>query len=355
VVGCGGDDNGAPDGSSDVASSKDGGRPDVSSDAPVHDSAKPDGDAAQDVAPQDGKVDSSDTGPADAGPETVTALTSAGAFTSIFDAVPDATGTTVYFTAINSAGAIGVFSVPAAGGAPTTVLAGAPFIAPFGITISSDGNTLYVADPGIESANDLGEILSLPTSGGATTAIAGTGDLLPRGVTITNDGSEDTLVFTGIDGTTGAQGVFKIAPAGGTATTVAEGSPFVDPSGIAADALGNFYVMDTEAAASHRGALIKIASTGVASALVTNLWVGYPAGIAVTLDGEGLIVSGLAGAEGPDTISSFPVLGDASTPFVPTGLSGLSNAAGLHRAAKANFFAFVDSAGDGTDAVYAIK
>jgi hypothetical protein len=327
-VGCSGDDT---SGESPDGSTTDGG--------PIGDGSGLDGSA--------------DTGPS--GPLALTKLTAAGAFTSIFDAAPSPDGSTIYFTAIDMTGKVGVFAVPIAGGTASSVATGAPFIAPFGIAVSTDGMKLYVADPGVDAGSDLGEMFAVATSGGTPAPVAGTANLFPRGLTITSANGSDTVVFTGIDGTTGAPGAFSIAAAGGAATKIADGSPFVDPSGIAVDTAGNTYVVDTEAAASHRATILKIDTTGATTSLATDLFVGYPAGIAVAQDGAHLIVSGLAAGGGADTVSSYAIAGGAPTPVVSSGLTALFNAAGLHRAATANVYAFVDSAGDGTDAVYAIK
>jgi hypothetical protein len=138
-------------------------------------------------------------------------------------------------------------------------------------------------------------------------------------------------------------------------TTLAEVAPFADPSGVTADSNGNVYVMDTQAATSHRASIIKVNAAGAASVFSSDLFVGYPAGISMTADATQLVVSGLDTGEGPDHVASFPTIGGAPTPYVSSGFSMLSNAAGIHRAANVNVFAFVDSAGYGTDAVYAIK
>jgi hypothetical protein len=291
-------------------------------------------------------------------PLALSALTKPMAFAAIFDAVPNSTGTTVYFTALDTAGNVGVYSVPvgAAPAAATALATGAPFIAPFGIAIGSNDGTVYVADPGaVDSVgDDRGSVFSLATTGSPTPiAVGGTPDYQPRGITVGTTGTSDTLFFTGNDQATGAPGVFSVSSSGGTVANVIEGAPFVDPSGVAVTSSGDVYVLDTVAAGSHRGAIIK-GSGGTASAVASNLWVGYPAGIALNQGGTGLVVSGLSTASGPDTISSVTLTG-TSTPLITTGLANLSNAAGLHRASNANVYAFVDSAGDGTDAVYVIK
>lgn len=60
--------------------------------------------------------------------------------------IVDQNGTdTLYFSGRNAAGAFGVFKMPATGGNPTTVAAGAPFIDPSGVTAAANGD-VYVAD-----------------------------------------------------------------------------------------------------------------------------------------------------------------------------------------------------------------
>ena len=100
----------------------------------------------------------------------------------------------------------------------------------------------------------------------------------------------------------------------------------------------------------HRGRL----SGGTATAVLTDLFVGYPAGITMNDANNAIVLSGLAAPSGPDTITMVNAIGQMS-PLVASGLSSLSNAGGLHRAANAKVYAFVDSAGDGTDAVYVIR
>src|SRR5262245_15844848 len=72
-------------------------------------------------------------------------------FQLLFDATPSADGNVLYFTGMGPEGP-GVFSVAATGGPIGKVAVGDPFRAPFGIGLSTNGRTLYVADVGAESA-----------------------------------------------------------------------------------------------------------------------------------------------------------------------------------------------------------
>src|SRR5437867_1444418 len=89
------------------------------------------------------------------------------------DATPDPDGKIIYFTAISPIDGPGVFSVPATGGAVTKVFAGDPFVSPFGIAITGDGKTLYIADSGAQNASDLGSVWVVPVGGGMPTALSG--------------------------------------------------------------------------------------------------------------------------------------------------------------------------------------
>jgi sugar lactone lactonase YvrE len=244
--------------------------------------------------------------------------------------------------------------------APTKVSAGGttPWVAPFGIAVSSDGNTLYVADTGANAGatpNDSGGLYSLATTAATPTLIPGSTGVYPRGITVEKSGSADTLFFTG--SLSGTATVFSTPTAGGTPTKVASGA--VDPSGIAADSSGNLYVVDTTGGPGGIASVLKVAmGASTTSVLLAGTYVGYPAGIAVDSAGN-VILSGLTAPYGNDVLSSISSAG-AATPFLTdatslTALGKLTGAAGLHKASAANVYAFVDSAGLPSDAVYAIK
>src|SRR3954468_1952254 len=91
-----------------------------------------------------------------------------------WDAVPSPDGSTIYYTAFAKDGTPAVFSVPAAGGDATVLASGAPLVMPLGLDVSSDGKTLYVADPWTAGA-DGNAVFAVSTAGGSTpTAVAGT-------------------------------------------------------------------------------------------------------------------------------------------------------------------------------------
>jgi DNA-binding beta-propeller fold protein YncE len=319
------------------------------------------GDAAADAASGDA-ADAASGDAADGGgvgcvtpaAPAATKVTRPGDFVAIFDAIPDATGATIYFTAVDATGRAGVFSVPA-GAAPaaaTAVSAGAPFIAPIGVGLSSDGTQLYVADPATDEGGDLGAVYVVSTGGGAPTAISK--DTEPRGLAVLPAGGGDAIFFTGRDPSDGQPGVFQVGPPGGPASPVAKGPPFADPSGMAIAVNGDVFVADTIAAPNRGQSLLRIRGTSV-TVVATGMTGGYPAGVALACGDTGVWVSLVAGPPAQDTITSYDPGTMAATMSANSGLGGLFAAGGLHRAAGAGIFAFVDSAGDGTDAVYVVK
>jgi hypothetical protein len=176
-------------------------------------------------------------------------------FLEAFDGVDDGVAT-VYFTGLDATGAT-VFKVPDDGSATAaTDLNVTGITAGFGIALSGDGNTIYVADPAFEvstavagAATPLGQIVSSAKAGGAAAAVTGTQGYVPVALAVLTAGSTDTLYFTGQDPANGKWGLFSVAAAGGTVATVAEGTPFINPSGLvvvpgAGTAAGTAYVVD---------------------------------------------------------------------------------------------------------------
>ncbi len=295
-----------------------------------------------------------------------------GGFSDAFDAVPNAMGTTVFFTGIDMNGNPGVFKqdiCPA--GAVAAVYTGGAFELPHGIAISSDDMTLYVADT--SAAEDLttmgpdnGILFSLPAAGGqAPTALVSS--VSPRSLFVNQENGSDVIYFTGIDKANGFPGVFKVAAAGGSVTVVAEGTafttpagPFNDPGGVAVAGNGDVYVLDTTGSSTLLGNIILVPhGTNAGSQLVGNIQVGYPAGIALQKDDSTLLVSGLDPTAGSDALVEVAVATMAVT-NVTTGIGTYAEAAGLHRARMVDVFAWADTKATpmgltGTGTVFVIK
>jgi hypothetical protein len=183
------------------------------------------------------------------------------------------------------------------------------------------------------------------TGAGAPSLLGGTDGYLPRGLAI--NGSD--VVFTGIDPANGKAGVFSIAGAGGNVTTILEGDPFVDPSGVATSGSATF-VVDTIASGYH-GTIFAVTGAN-AVPIATNIYAGYPAGIAVTSDGQTLLASSAAGAGGQ--LLKVAIGGGTASSVAPGAIATSTEPAGLRRAHGGCAYAFVDSAAGGTGAVYLV-
>jgi hypothetical protein len=279
------------------------------------------------------------------------ALTPVGDATLAFDATPDPAGGTIFFTAIDPTKGAGVFQVSASGTnlTPNEVTAGAPFVAPFGIATSTDGQTLYVADAGGDSGNAFsnGVIYSLSSGGSTPAIVAGSKDVQARGLEILSDNGSDTIFFTGRDVTDNKPGVFKLPAAGGTVSVVAKGAPFIDPSGIALASDGTAYVIDTVASGGHTAQVFKVSTTGTVTPQPVTypnstlpITVGFPAGVALSVDGTSIYISGRNPADLTDSL--ITITGATVTTLANPGFV---EGAGLHRAKNVNVFAWADSDG----------
>lgn len=210
--------------------------------------------------------------------------TQSGDFQNPLDATPDVDGTTIYFTAHNSHGA-GVFKVPASGGVATEVFVGNPFVSARGISISSDGKTLYVADPKAD------QIFTLAVTGGSPSQLQGSKGTAPQNLNVVSQSGQDVLYFTGIEPTSRQVAVLKLSTKGADAATViVKGSPLVAPDGVVVTQAGIVYVSDRST--SGTGKIFKIDGNNV-TVLLDQVRLGNPAGIAFSPDESTLLVSAL--------------------------------------------------------------
>lgn len=277
------------------------------------------------------------------------------AFTAPLDATPNPNGDMVFFTARNADGA-GVFKSAASGGGVAVVYAGDPISGPVGITISTDSQLVFVADPGASTSEelDLGVIWSLPAAGGAPSAISGTAGYAPRGILLMNEANADVLYFTGKTPGDSVPGVFKVHASGGTVETIAKGEPFSDPNGIAVSREGLIYVVDSAAEdlAAGSARVIEVKNK-VATTLQEGLKVGFPAGIAMSQDDAAVLISALDPATGKDQVVRLDLVSKQQTAN-SQGIDGFDEAAGLHRAANAEVYAWADSSADGSGTVFVL-
>lgn len=292
------------------------------------------------------------TPPPISGNFTATPATTSGNYRKPLDTVPTSDGGTFYFTAMGEAG-MGVFKVSAAGGEATPVAVGDPFVSPFGIAISSDDRTLYIADAVAgHDANDPegttgpGRIFALPAGGGAPMLVSGTIGSRPRGLELASEGGADVLYFAGHDPASGEPAVLKIPAAGGALSVVAKGAPLTAPSGVTVSRTGDLYVVNGAGTETTTAAVYKV-SGGATSELVSGLHVGYPSGIAISMEGGDLFVSGQDAAAGTVLVYRVKVA-TKEISSANQGIEANTDAGGLHRARSKDLFSWADLSGGAT-------
>jgi hypothetical protein len=294
---------------------------------------------------------------------TSAAINSASDVSGVLDATPDPNGLEVYFTA-NGENGLGVYTAPADGTEPTPKAVypsipddpNNPFVAPFGIGISSDGKQVFVADTAA-GASDRGGIFMIPVGGGAPTELSGTDGTAPHSLDVVSVGGVDTLYFTGTEAKAGGlPGVFSVPAAGGSLTTIAVGGILRDPSGLVVAKNGDIYVADTIATEGNTAQIVLIPKGGAPTVLVSELRLGYPAGVALTMEEKTLYVSAFS----PDTLTDRLLVVDiaakTSTEAYTAEIGAFTESAGLHRARNVSVFAWADSsAGPKGGKVFVIK
>jgi sugar lactone lactonase YvrE len=277
------------------------------------------------------------------------------------DATPSPDGQDIYFIAnskvpdednLGFARQVAIYKVSATGGPITKLHQGDPLIAPFGITISGDGKTLFIADSSAATSEDRsdGKVFTMSTGGGAPSALPGTEGLAPGGVEVAGD----ALYITGRKDN--KAGLFKAGLAGGNVTPVAVGEPFSDPGGVAVATNGDVYVVDTGSPMNGQplASVVKVTADGKTDVVASGLAVGHPAGIALTQEDATIYVSGFDSAKGTDVV--FAV--NAATREIGTFTDSIENfaeSAGLHRARNTNVFAWADGHANGSGTVFVLR
>lgn len=282
------------------------------------------------------------------GSPSLTPATTSGSYQLPLDSVPSSDGSTFYFTAMSTSGSMGVFSVPAAGGAATQLFAGAPLSSPFGIAISSDDKTLFIADsgagydpnnPGTGAEPDMmGQVLSMPTAGGTPVALTGTTGFRPKGIEVFRKDNADTIYFSGYNASDGKAGVFSVGPDGGGLTPLTTGGPLTDPGGVTVARDGTVYVVNTTATVGGTAEVFKVAG-GSAASVVAGIKVGYPAGLAVSQDGNTLLISGQDRDLNTTVVHRYD-LASSTLGQTNMGIENNTDAGGLHRAKGGDTFSW---------------
>lgn len=275
----------------------------------------------------------------------VTRVSNPGAFFFPTSAVPDAAGQFIYFVASGPTGR-GIFRVPATGGNATEVFVGAPFVLPTDIALSTDNQTLFIAD---QEAGGSGRIYTLPVAGGNPTELPGTAGTMPRALDVIRQGGQDKVYFCGREAGDGESTVFEIAAAGGQAATLRhKGAPLSAAGGIIAAADGTLYIAD-RGSQPDQGGVYRLSGTTM-TRLGGNIFTGQPPGIALTPDNRTVVVSSLHPTNGTAQVVLIDVQTGSTSVFNRVIGSNI-NAGGLHPARNASgatgTYAWVDG-GDGS-------
>lgn len=278
-----------------------------------------------------------------------------------FDAIPSPDAQTVYFLAVAPAQGAAVFKVAAAGGAVTPLVSGVPLSSPVSIGISTDGNTLYCADPSGWTDNDLGAIFSVSTAGsaGTPTELKETDDYSPRTLVVSRQNNADVIYFAGNDKADGIPGIFT--DIGGTVTPILKGAN-LDPTALAVSSTGIVYYLDS-AHTESQGNLFKVTSATAGTQIGTaqNLQLNFPGGMALTLDESAVVtpalVSQTAAANAGGTnfaridvntgVVTMQSAGSLTDPLVEPG--------GLHRALNSDRYSYVDLGANQSGTVYLLS
>lgn len=264
----------------------------------------------------------------------VTRATAPGQLTDLSSSVPDATDQFIYFVAKGPNGA-GVFKVPSIGGLPTEVTAGSPFIQPTDIVLTTDNQTVVVADPAASS------IFQVAITGGQATAIPETFQTNPVALDLKSESGTDAIYYCGT--TNGRKAIFKKTPSG--LTVLYSGTPLNSPTGIVVANDGAIYIAD-------EGTVHRL-SGGTITQLATGLDMGSPAGITLTPDQKAVVVSSKsnAGKAQADIIS----LTTGARSVFNNGIGANSAPAGLHGARNASGFTGLYSWADRAGGIYRLK
>jgi len=260
---------------------------------------------------------------------------------SPFDATPSPKGDKVYFTAMTED--VGALFAAEVGGTAREIAGG--FAAPIGVVISTDGETVFVADIGVdnpEAEDEDGMIYSVPAAGGDKSELGSTKGYEPRSMDLREVDGDDVLFFTGNDPSDGQPGIFSVSTRGGSVSVVVKGAPLMDPSGLAVTAEGDIYVADTTGSTNGKSGVFKYTSGAGVLEFVPGLRVGYPAGVALTHDEAFLLVSGHEANSAQAAVHKVK-LSDKTVQTITSGIEGNTEAGGVHRAHEADTYAWANS------------
>lgn len=258
------------------------------------------------------------------------------------DAARGPDGAAIYFLA--DAAGTPALQQALAGSAPRTVASG--LTGATSLVVTSDGTAAIVA----ADHDAVRGLARVDLARGAVDWIAGADDLAARGLDLVRGDTGDLLVFTG-RAPGGTPAVFELGLDGTGLVTRAGFPADADLDGVARTADGALFVAD------RRGSIWHVVDGDAPTEVLTDITLGEPAGIALTLDDSTLLVSSLA-VDG----SSQVVLLDTATfaTSIFADVIGANRASGgVHRALDADLFAWCGATkprpgGDGSSIVYDI-
>lgn len=273
-----------------------------------------------------------------------------------FDATPDSTGDNVYAVGLDKDGNPVINQAKMDGSAPSKALwTGAPLVSPLNIATNTDGQTLFVTDPGAEDpSGNPGRIFTIAAAGGTIGILTKADGYRPRGLEVALEDGKEMVFFAGTD-PAGEAGVFKVlADDSSPVVVVAKGAPFNDPSGIVVSQKGDVYACDTAGGDDNRGSIIAVQG-GSASVIVAGVRAGFPCGVSMTTDEGSVLVSAFDPVKRTDTVIIVDLITKNPTYF-SAGIDTYIESAGLHRAKQGgNTYAWADSAVGGTGTVFRVK
>jgi sugar lactone lactonase YvrE len=198
----------------------------------------------------------------------------------------------------------------------------------------------------------------MSSSGGTPSALSAADGTMPKSLTLVELGGKERIFFTGVDPDDETiPAVMSMSADGSDFEVVLRGEPLVDPSGIAVTKSGTIYVADSNADALGNAAIVTIVD-GEASLLASDLRVGFPAGIALDFEETALFVSGLS-KEASSSLVYHIGLDSKEITTIDDGISHNSESAGVHRAHKADVFAWANADGSNEEpaggTVYLLK
>jgi hypothetical protein len=278
------------------------------------------------------------------------------------DAIPNSNGTVVFFTAYAADGTPGVFraAVPAMGAAPATptpVVVGMGLEFPVGIVLSNDDATLYVADQTADrgSLPGMGAVFSMPAAGGAPTVVnIGTTLIHPSSITVSFDGN-DLFVAGQLEETTDTnitrrRALFRVARSGGSPTLVTDN--VVDPSGLSQSPTGVVLCHDTRRGGARSATAVTVGPTGVNN-FAGGLLANYPAGLGFSVDGRFALFSGADPNVGPGMLTLAS--GDGTASATAALSNGMVAPLGLHRARMLDSWTIADESANETGQIFLVS